>query len=97
MGHRACLHSLLCGIRGLLSRAVRGMRQLAALGDPAALGAAVSTVPWATCSAVRALYASLFMTSRAPATPPGPFALDTLHAALVRDLVKPLNPKPQEG
>ncbi len=32
------------------------MRQLAARGDPAALGPAASTVPWATCLAVRTLY-----------------------------------------
>ena len=62
------------------------MAQMAASGEPAALGPAASTLPWATCSAVRMLFATLFIitpTSRSPeASAPG-----TLREALVWGLM----------
>ena len=56
------------------------MRQLATGGEPAPRDINASTAPWATCSAVRALYMSLFRTPPEDSTP------CSLREALVRGL-----------
>ena len=83
---KACLHVLPAFYQCLLSTAVRGVRQLAPTGDPAPRDTEASTAPWATCSAVSALYVSLFTASCRPKTPPEEAAPCSMHEALVRVL-----------
>ena len=78
--------SFQCHTCVMLNGAVRRMAQMAASGDPAALGPAASTVPWATCSAVRTLFATLFLV-HSPLRTPEASAAGTLREALVRGLV----------
>lgn len=81
MGHQARLH-FLSSATSASSSAVRRMRQMAASGDLAALAPAASTVPWATCSAVRTLFVALFITN-SPSRTPEASAQGTLREALV--------------
>ena len=70
------------------------MRQLAASGDPAALGPAASTVPWATCLAVMTLFnSSLNLISNPPRRPPESSISYYLREALVRYLANSATPK----
>lgn len=84
-GPPAC--SFQCHICVMLNGAVQRMAQMAATGDPAALGPATSTVPWATCSAVRTLFAAVFLV-HSPSRTPEASAASTLREALVRGLAK---------